>query len=147
MKVRSVMSSDVSCCQRETSLQEVARLMIECDCGEIPVCDEDRRVVGVVTDRDIACRTVAKGRNPLELRAADCMTAPAIVVSQDASLEEACALLEDNQVRRLPVVDDAERCIGMITIADVSRFAPRRTTAKVVERISEPSTTASATAR
>jgi CBS domain-containing protein len=147
MRVRSLMSSDVSCCRRETPLQEVARLMIECDCGEIPVCDESGRVLGVVTDRDIACRTVAKGRNPLELRAGDCMTAPAVVVSDDATLEDACALLEDNQVRRLPVVDDTDRCIGMISVADVSRFAPRRTTAMVVERISEPSIAASATAR
>ena len=65
----------------------------------------------------------------------------------DRSPEEACGLLEDNQVRRLPVVDDGDRCVGMISIADVSRFAPRRTTAKVVERVSEPSIAASAAAR
>ncbi len=143
MRVSKLMSPDAVCCQRQTLLQEVAETMVEHDCGEIPVCDETGHVVGVITDRDIVCRTVAKGRNPLEATAGECMTSPAVVVSEDASLEEACQLLEDNQVRRLPVVDENERCVGMISVADVSRFAPRRTTAHVVERISEPSVSAS----
>ena len=67
MQTKEIMTSDPACCGPETPLPEVARLMVERDCGEIPVLDENRRPVGVITDRDITCRTVAEGKNPLEL--------------------------------------------------------------------------------
>ena len=76
MDVRSAMTADPACCTPSSSLQNVASQMVDNDCGEIPVVDnhESRRPIGVVTDRDIAVRTVARGINPLEVTAADCMT-------------------------------------------------------------------------
>ena len=146
MKVNDVMSTNVACCVKDTPLKEVAQMMVDCDCGEVPVTDAAGRPVGVVTDRDITCRAVAKGRNPLELTAADCMTSPALTVTPDASLDECCEMLEANQIRRMPVVDATGRCVGIVSLADIARDAPKGETAKVVQRVSQPSVRASAVA-
>ena len=146
MRVRDLMSSNVACCQTDTPLQEVAKMMVDCDCGEIPVADRSGRPVGVVTDRDIACRAVAQGRNALELTAGDVMTAPALTVTPEVSLAECCEMLEANQIRRLPVVDESGRCVGIVSQADIARHASKRNTAEVLRRVSEPSVRASAVA-
>jgi CBS domain-containing protein len=145
MKVRELMTSDVACCTPETSLQDVARLMVDCDCGEIPVVADEgsRRPIGVVTDRDITCRAVAEGRNPLELRAADCMTKPAITARPDDDVRDCARTMEDHQIRRVPVVDGDGACIGMVSQADIARHAGRNTTAEVVREVSRPGETPS----
>ena len=78
MKVNDVMTQEPACCTPETPLRDVAKMMVESDCGEIPVVDSQRtmRPVGVVTDRDIVVRCVAAGKNPLEAEAEDCMSSP-----------------------------------------------------------------------
>ena len=81
MKVRDVMSTSVACCTEDATLQEVAKMMVACDCGAIPGADREGRPVGMITDRDIVCRVVAQARNPLNLRASDVMTAPAVTVT------------------------------------------------------------------
>jgi CBS domain-containing protein len=139
MTVKDVMTANPDCCTPESSLQEIARLMVECDCGEIPVCDESNKPVGVVTDRDIVCRVVAKGQNPSDLTARDCMSGPVVTATPDVSIEDCARLMEQYQVRRLPVVDESGTCCGMIAQADFARKAPRETTIEVVEKISEPS--------
>jgi CBS domain-containing protein len=138
MRVRDIMSKDVAFCGPDTSLPEVARMMVDKDCGEIPVVDASRVPIGVITDRDITCRAVAKGKNALELRAEDCMTSPAVTVAPEASLEECCRVLEDNKVRRVPVVDEAGACCGMVSQADIALHAPRAETAEVVRTVSQP---------
>src|SRR5439155_19474525 len=105
MRVKDVMATNVACCQAQTLLTDVACMMVDCDCGEIPVTDDAGRPIGVITDRDITCRAVAQGRNPLELTAADCMTSPPVTVTPEASLSECCDILEAKQIRRVPVVD------------------------------------------
>jgi CBS domain-containing protein len=143
MKVRDIMSDNVACCGSDTPLQDVAGMMVDCDCGEIPVADEGGRIIGVITDRDITCRAVARGRNPLELTAADCMTSPVVTVHADTSFDDCCNALEGNQIRRVPVVDEAGRCVGIVSVADIARGASGRTTAEVVQRVSRPSPRAS----
>jgi len=146
MKVRDIMSENVACCGIDSPLQDVAGMMVDCDCGEIPVADAGGRIVGVITDRDITCRAVAQGRNPLEMTAADCMTSPVVTVQPDTSLEECCEALEGNQIRRVPVVDAAGRCVGIVSVADIARGASRQATAEVVQHVSKPSPRASALA-
>ncbi len=146
MNVRDVMSKNVACCGSETPLRKVAEMMMECDCGEIPVADAGGHVIGVITDRDITCRAVAQGRNPLELTAADCMTSPAVTVQPDTSIRECCDALEQNQIRRVPVVDATGCCVGIVSVADIARHAPGGATAEVVRRVSKPSPSASAIA-
>ena len=144
MKVKDVMSRNASCCGRDTPLQDVAAMMVDCDCGEIPVADARGHLLGVVTDRDITCRAVAQGRNPLQMIAADVMTSPAITVEADATVKDCCDVLERNQIRRVPVVDAAGACIGIVSLADIAREASGRKTAEVVKEVSKPSVGASA---
>jgi CBS domain-containing protein len=138
MKVSEVMTKDPACCTPETGLKEVARLMVEHDCGEIPVVDnmQSKRPVGVVTDRDITIRTVALGKNPLELRARDCMSSPAVTVTPETGFDDCCALMEDNQLRRVPVVDESGRCCGIVSQADVARHASKSDAGELVKDVS-----------
>jgi len=146
MEVKDIMTPDPACCTPDTALQRVAELMVENDCGEIPVVESaaSMKPVGVVTDRDIVCRTVAKGINPLGLTAADCMTTPCVTVTPDVSLDECCRVLEENQIRRVPVVDASGVCCGIVALADIARHARKRETAEVVKEVSEPTSSASA---
>jgi CBS domain-containing protein len=97
---------------------------------------EERHPIGVITDRDIVIRTIGRDLNPLEQRAGDCMTTPCQTVTPETSLVECCAVLEQNQIRRVPVIDDSGRLIGIVALADVVQHAGRRTAAEVVKEVS-----------
>ena len=140
--VRDIMTTNPSCCAPETPLPELARAMVANDCGCIPVLDEAGRPIGVVTDRDITCRAVALGKDTSSLRAADCMTDKCITVSPETTIDECCELLEANQLRRLIVVDENERCCGVVAQADIVRKAHEKTE-EVLEAVSRPSQQAS----
>ena len=139
MNVEDLMSRSPCCCDADASLQEVARKMVDHDCGEIPVLDSAGKPIGVLTDRDIYCRTVARGQNPLEMKAGDVMTTPVATVTPQTSISDCCKLMEDKQIRRVVVVDDAGRCCGMVAQADIARHdSSKREVAEVLEKISEP---------
>ena len=146
MQVKEIMTSDPACCTPDTPLQRVAEMMVEKDCGEIPVVENAASLVpvGVITDRDITCRTVARGLNPLTLTAAECMTTPCITVTPDTSLDDCCRLMEEKQIRRVPVVNTDGACCGIVALADIARHAPKGETAEVVREVSEASSSASA---
>ena len=131
-----VMTPDPACCTPNTPLDEVARLMAQNDCGEIPVVDPADQIVGVITDRDIVCRVVAEGKNPMAYSAEICMSDPVVTVRRDAPLEEVVATMERHQIRRVPVVDDRDSLVGMISQADVSWTGGPREVAKLVREIS-----------
>jgi CBS domain-containing protein len=137
--VRDVMSANVECCTPQTELQYVARMMAERDCGAIPVVDsmDAMHVVGMVTDRDIVVRVVARNQNPLELRAADCMSGDdLLIVGQDMSLQEVLDRMEDRQVRRVPVVDQSGKLTGIVAQADIAKSVSRDATGELVQDIS-----------
>jgi CBS domain-containing protein len=117
---REVMTAGPVCCTPGTSLDEVAKLMRQNDCGEIPVVDSDERLTGVITDRDIVCRVVAEGRNPSTETAGSYMSSDVVTVDLEVPLDEAVALMERHQIRRVPVVDKTGRCVGIISQADVA---------------------------
>ena len=125
LRVKDVMTENPACCEPETSLVDVGRLLIENDCGAIPVVDDmvRRRPVGVITDRDIACRAVAQGRDALNLTAGGCMSSPCVTAGLEATLEECCRLMERKRVSRVVVVDGAGACCGIVAPADVARAA------------------------
>ena len=133
---RDVMTVNPACCTPETPLDQVARLMVQHDCGEIPVIDTAEHPIGVVTDRDIVCRLVAEGKNPMAYTAETCMSQPAITVPVDAPLTEVMATMEKHQVRRVPVVDDQGCCAGMIAQADVAWSGRTREVAELVREVS-----------
>ncbi len=146
MQVKDVMTPDPACCTPETSLTEVAGLMVENDCGEIPVVESNssRLPLGVITDRDIVCRIVATGDNPAEKTAADCMSTNVITVTPDTSLEECCQIMEGKLIRRVPVADEKGNICGIVSLADIARQAQKSVTGEVVKEVSEPSAAAAA---
>jgi len=141
MEVREVMTESPTCGTPETGLQEVAQMMVDCDCGCIPIVDssDTKMPVGMITDRDITCRVVAQGRNPLDLKARDAMTSTVVSVTHDTSLEECLDLMEESQVRRIAVVDANGKICGIVAQADVARNADDQRTAEVVQEVSKAS--------
>lgn len=133
---KDLMTADPQCCTAETPLNEVAKLMVECDCGEIPVVDSDKKLIGVVTDRDIVCRIVAKGQNPSAMTAQDAMTQPVISVTEDTSLKDVLSAMEEHQVRRLPVIDARGCCCGIVSQADVALAGQDSEVGEMVREVS-----------
>ena len=136
MTVAEIMTKDPACCAPDTSLQEVAKMMVDNDCGCIPVIHEGEPV-GTVTDRDIAVRTVAAGKNPLDLTASDAMSSNVVSVAEDCSLDECCKVMEDHQIRRVLVVDASGACCGIIAQADIAANASTKDTGEVVQEVSK----------
>lgn len=137
-KVKDIMTKNPAYCLTKSKLKDAAALMIKHDCGEIPVISgDDYRIVGVITDRDICCRTVGKGLNPLTMKVSDVMTSPAITVGINTPVEECCKVMEDNQIRRVPVVDDFGKICGIVSTCDIAR-KEEPLIAEVMQEISQP---------
>ncbi len=145
MQVKEIMTKDPACCAPQDSLEKAVKLMIDFDCGEIPVVDDlDACIpVGVVTDRDIVCRTIGKGLNPLEMTVADCMSSPIVSVGPDDTLDRCYEVMEENQIRRVPVVDAGGKCVGIVSLADIARNVSRADSGEVLQEVSEVSVSAS----
>src|SRR4051794_23354808 len=110
---RDVMTPDPACCSPDTSIDQVAKMMIQNDCGEIPIVDRANRPIGVITDRDIVCRIVAEGKNPSGYPAEKAMTRSVITVPANARVDDVIATMTDHQIRRVLVVDDGGCCTGI----------------------------------
>jgi CBS domain-containing protein len=134
---RDVMTPDPVCCTAHTSIDEIAKLMAQSDCGEIPIVDTADCVIGVVTDRDIVCRVVAQGKNPIGHTVEECMSHPVVTVDPDTPLDEVIATMEKHQIRRVPVVADSGCCIGIIAQADLARTGPEHEVAELVREVSQ----------
>lgn len=132
------MTPEPACCLPDTKLEDVARMMVQKNCGAIPVVDDPktRKPVGILTDRDITCRTLANGKSPLGLTAADVMTIHPLTVSPDETVEKCCEVMDKHAVRRMLVTDDGGQCIGIVAQADIARSAPEHETAQLVKDIS-----------
>lgn len=142
MQIREIMSRDPQCCTPDDTLQRAARLMADCDCGCIPVVEgaDRKRVVGVITDRDIAVRGVAKGKTP-DSKVNDVMSPSPSCCKPDDDVEEVERIMIEKQVRRVPVVDGKGRCVGIVAQADLARdnrAVSDREVGRIVEKISEP---------
>lgn len=136
----SVMTPNPAVCTPETPIREVAQMMSRNDCGEIPVVESEHNAtpVGVVTDRDITVRIVAEGRDMASARASDAMSSPVTTVRESASIQDVCALMEREQIRRMVVVDDAGKISGIVAQADIARSGRDEETAELVREVSEP---------
>lgn len=143
MRAAEIMTTEPVCCSPDDSVQDVARAMRAADCGSIPVVDPDSNcVVGIVTDRDLALRALAEGKGA-DTKIRDVMSPGTCCCGPAADLREVEQIMADNQVRRVPVVDAAGRCVGVIAQADLARAAEARRVSEhevavVIERISEP---------
>ena len=143
MRARDIMTKDPQCCRREETARRAAEVMRDYDCGVIPVIDEGRRVVGIITDRDLAIRAIAAGKS-VDTRLSELMTPMASTCFADDDLRDVERKMVELQVRRIPIVDAGGRCLGIISQADIARAAGRDSSvseeeiALVVEQISEP---------
>ena len=136
--ITSVMTANPSCCRLDTPLSDVAQMMVDSDCGMIPVVDDGNKPIGAVTDRDIATRIVAAGLDAGLSRAGDAMTSPVKTVAQATSLYDATCVMEMEKIRRLIVVDEQGRVAGVAALADLALAGKSEATAQVVKQVSEP---------
>lgn len=143
---RDVMTPEPACCTPHTPVDEVAKLMVANNCGEIPVIDTNDRIVGVVTDRDIVCRVVAEGKNPVGHVAEECMTRHVVTVDEETPLTEVVTTMEKHQIRRVLVLAEDGCCSGIIAQADVARTGPPSEIAELVREVSQERGRASRTA-
>jgi CBS domain-containing protein len=135
MKVREVMHKGVTWVEANTPISEIAQRMRDEDIGSIPV-GEDDRLIGMVTDRDIACRAVANGRDMSALKARDVMTKGISWCRDDTDVKEAVHLMEEKRIRRLPVIDGAKRMVGMLALGDISHGAGQKLCGEMVSAVS-----------
>jgi CBS domain-containing protein len=136
-KVRDVMSNRPRCVSPDTPLSEVAELMESEDVGALPVLDGDE-LAGMITDRDIVIRAVARGKDPRGMPVREVSTREVVAIRSDEDLSEALKLMARHQVRRLPVVDDSNHLVGVLAQADVAQEAKEKTVGEMVEEISKP---------
>jgi CBS domain-containing protein len=137
-----VMTPDPVCCLATDTVDKAAKIMKMEDVGSVPVTDreETKRLIGIVTDRDLAIHIVAEGLDPRNTRVEQVMTREPIRCKVDENLEEALDAMKDYQIRRIPVVDESGRILGIIAQADVAtRVKDSEEVAEVVEEISESS--------
>lgn len=138
MKVREVMISDLICCHPLETVQAAARLMATNDIGSLPVISNgEAKLVGIVTDRDLACRVLATGHDG-ETKIETAMTRDPISCEPDASLDRCEELMKKHQVRRIPVVDQQGCCVGIVAQADIARIEKPQKVKETIAGISEP---------
>jgi CBS domain-containing protein len=127
MRIRELMTTNVKSCSEDTDLATAAKMMWDGDCGIVPVLNGERHVVGVITDRDICIAAATRSVIPAELRVRDVMSRGVAVVAERDDVQAALSALKEKRVRRLPVVDDEDRLVGIISLNDlVSRAECRR---------------------
>jgi CBS domain-containing protein len=142
MKVREIMTSDPVCCVPEDTTQKVAQLLREHDVGSLPVvaARDDLRLVGMVTDRDICLAVVAEGADPKTTTIENCMTSEPAACREGENLNNCERLMEEHQVRRIPVVDGDGKLIGIVAQADIAQKEQPEKVKEVVAEISKPET-------
>ena len=136
MKISAVMTRDVQTVRPDQSAQEAARFMLKAEAGSIPVTDGDR-LIGMITDRDIAVRGVAKGYGP-DTPIRELMTDDVICARLDDSIEDVASRMSEAQVRRLPVIDQDEKLCGIVSLGDLSREADSNCASEALEGVSQP---------
>ena len=135
MKVSEIMHRGVTSVTADTPVRQVAQKMRHADIGAVPVRADDR-LLGMVTDRDITCRVVAEGRDADATTARDVMTPVAITCSPEDDVEHAIAVMEGRKVRRLPVLDDAGRLVGMVSLGDISNRVDEDESGELLREVS-----------
>jgi CBS domain-containing protein len=135
-RIRELMTSNPRSLESGSTVMEAARLMRDEDAGIIPIV-EGEKLVGTVTDRDIAIRVVAEGRQPESVTVGEIASRELVTIDPQQDLDEALRLMARHQVRRLPVVEEDGKLVGIVAQADVAEHAPARSTGQVVEDISK----------
>lgn len=136
MKVRDVMTRSVEVVSPDQTAEEAARFMLKAEAGSIPVCENDK-LVGMITDRDIAVRGVAQGKGA-DCSVRDLMTDHIICASEDEDCDVVARRMADEQVRRLPVLDANKRMVGIVSLGDLARETSGEASHQALEGVSQP---------
>ena len=135
MKVKDMMHKGVECASPDTAVSAVAQKMKELDVGSIPIA-KDGKLLGMITDRDITIRCAAGNETMSKVKVKDVMTQGVVYCRDNEDVEDAVRLMEGKQIRRLPVLDEAMRMVGMVSLGDVSHALPRDITGEVAKAVS-----------
>jgi CBS domain-containing protein len=122
-KVREIMTGSAECVRENETLEQAARKMKELDVGSLPICGEDNRLKGMLTDRDIVVKCLAEGGDPRTATAGELAQGKPVTIGADDSIEEAIRTMQEHQVRRLPVIDGHD-LVGILSLADIARNYP-----------------------
>jgi len=130
MKIKHVMTKDPTYCVSSDTAQRAARIMRDGDTGVVPVIENEqsRKVVGIVTDRDLCMNVVAEGGDPRTTQVHEAMTTTVVTCSPQDSVDKATELMRENQIRRIPIIDEHHRLMGIVAMADIVGRANVRTT-------------------
>ena len=120
MQVSELMTRDVECARANDTVQEAAEKMRDLNIGDLPVCGDDDRLVGMLTDRDVTTRAVSEGLDPWTCRVRDVMTPSIIYCHEDQDITEAAQLMKENQIRRLVVLDSNKHLTGIVSLGDLA---------------------------
>ena len=138
MKLKDIMTTQVEVVRPDTSILEAAGKMRSQDVGSLPVV-EGQRLVGVITDRDITIRATAQGRDAKSTPVRDILSSELVYAFEDQDLEEAERLMQEKQIRRLPVLSRDKQLVGIVALADVVAEAGKKDAARTVQAVSKPS--------
>jgi CBS domain-containing protein len=134
-KARDIMSTDCTCIGENESLVDAAKLLAEKNVGAVPICGEDDRLKGMLTDRDIVVKALAKGKDPAKTRASELAQGKPVTIGADDSVEEALHTMAEHKVRRLPVID-GHQLVGVVSQADLAKNVEEEKVGDLVEAIS-----------
>lgn len=132
------MTPNPRCIGPDDTLMGAAKVMGELDVGALPVCDNDR-LAGMLTDRDIAVRSVARGNDPTRTKVRDTMTPEIVFIYEDQDVDEAARLFETKKIRRLPVLNREKRMVGIISLGDLAVNAGVGLGGEALKEVSQPS--------
>jgi CBS domain-containing protein len=138
MKLKDVMTTQVEVVRPDAFIQEAAEKMRTLDVGALPVCD-GQRLAGMITDRDITIRATAQGRDPKATAVRDILSPELVYAFEDQDLDEAQRLMQEKQIRRLPVLSRDKQLVGIVGLADVAAEAGKKDVARTVQAVSKPS--------
>ncbi len=142
MRIRHVMTKDPSCCVPSDSAVRAAKIMRDERAGIVPIIENEQsqRIIGVVTDRDLCMNVVAEGRDPATVTVQECITTKVVTCSPDDSIEKVTELMRENQIRRVPVVNDGGELQGIVALADVVERGNVKTTQthETLKQVSAP---------
>jgi CBS domain-containing protein len=132
---RDIMTADATCAQAQETLADAARKMRDLGVGALPICGDDERLKGMITDRDIVVKCIAEGADPSTMRVGDLAEGKPVTIGADDSVEEALHTMTEHGVRRLPVIDGHE-LVGIVSQADVAKNLPEDRIGELVDAIS-----------
>jgi CBS domain-containing protein len=134
-KARDVMTPECNCAGENDTVLDAAKKLDELGVGSMPICGEDDRLKGMITDRDIVVKVLAQGKDPSSTKVGELAEGKPVTIGADDSIEEALDVMSENKVRRLPVIDD-QRCVGIVSQADIARDLPEEKVGDLLEAIS-----------